>query len=731
MRTSVHMSRVFHFGLFAMDLATGELTKRGVPVRVENQPLKILTVLVENPGRVVSREDLRKRLWATGTFVGFDKSLNTAIKKLRQVLGDSADNPCFIETVPRRGYRFIAPLHPAYLPVETESGSTGPSPTLTGPLDHPESADRLGPKLLMAELSGFSTAFAKRLVRSGLWVGIVIAFSALCLLRFFVLSSHGQSKSSEPEFRRLSFGRGMVRSARFTPDHQSVLYSAAWDGKPSELFLARSGSAESRPLGIAGDLLAISRSGEMALLLNPKFGSVSARGTLAVLPFTGSAPRKLLEEVQDADWSPDGSALVITHYFGDHCALEFPAGKIRYQTTGGAWISNPRISPQGDRIAFVEHPLAEDSAGYLSVLDLHGVKKIVSRKFDDVSGLAWDSEGGAIWFSAYEIGFGGGRAVFKIAKDGKLGLIRRESGGLTVQDVSQDGLLLTRENGRGEVFGRIYPEENARDLGWLDNAIGTDLSPDGSTLLLAVEGEAAGRGYDIYLRKTDGSPATRLGEGFPTGISPDGKSVIAVYPWGLQPSAPPQVMRLPVGAGEPAILTHDSISHYWATWLPEGTHLLHEGNEPGHERRSWIQSVSGGNPKAVTPEGVTGCRVSPDGKLLAAVDSTDRLWIYPLQGGSPELISAVRPGEFPIQWTQDSKSLFVASSSLPAEVYRVKIATGDRKLLYRLMPADAAGVSTISPILLTPDGKSYVYSYYRSFSDLYAVNGLAGTGNQR
>ena len=98
------------FGVFELDLQAGELRKRGLKVRLQEKPLQILAALLRRPGEVVTREDLRHRLWRSDTFVDFDRSLNTGLSKLREALGDSAENPRFIETLPRRGYRFIAPV---------------------------------------------------------------------------------------------------------------------------------------------------------------------------------------------------------------------------------------------------------------------------------------------------------------------------------------------------------------------------------------------------------------------------------------------------------------------------------------------------------------------------------------------------------------------------------------------------------------------------------------------
>ncbi len=98
------------FGLFEADLSSGELCRQGRRVRLQEQPFRILAMLLERPGEVVTREEVRKQLWPDGTFVDFDEGLDTALKKLRYALGDSAQNPTFIETIPRRGYRFIAPV---------------------------------------------------------------------------------------------------------------------------------------------------------------------------------------------------------------------------------------------------------------------------------------------------------------------------------------------------------------------------------------------------------------------------------------------------------------------------------------------------------------------------------------------------------------------------------------------------------------------------------------------
>jgi DNA-binding winged helix-turn-helix (wHTH) protein/Tol biopolymer transport system component len=670
------------FGEFEVALRTRELWNNGQKLILQEQPFQILAMLLERSGQLVTREELTKKLWPSDTFVDFEHSLNKAVNRLREALDDSAEHPRFIETLPRRGYRFIGQIEPSV------------------PIIQP--ADKI--------------PHTRRVLFS------VSAVLGLAGLLFAWVWFRPDSKPHEPDFQRLSFGRGMIRSARFAPDGQSIVYGAAWDGKPSQLFWTKAGSIESRPLGVEAEILAISPSGEMAVLLNQHFGIISSQGTLALMSLTGSAPRKLLDKVQDADWSPDGSKLVITHYTDDgRCDLEFPPGKILYETTGGVWLSHPRVSPRGDQIAFLEHPVADDDGGFVETVDLAGNKKILSRQFSSIEGLAWDIKGNALWFSGNEVGPYSPRALFQTTTAGQQRLVRQESGNLTLRDASRNQrFALTRDTIRGEVFGRIDLENRERELGWLDNSAAYDVSPDGSTIALSVQGEASGTGYAAYLRRTDGSPAVRLGEGLPMRFSPDGKWVLTRS---LQTPAP-QLRLVPTGAGQSITLAPDSFNHHSAELLPDGKRMLFDGNEPGRARRNWIQAVSGGKPVPITPEGTVGHEVSPDGKLLVAADQQRKFWLYPTDGRQPTVLSGVGPGEDTIRWSADGKYLFVASDGIPVQINRIEVATGRRQFVRKVAPNDLAGIWDIWPVLITPDSKSYIYSDYRILSDLYLVSGI-------
>lgn len=705
MANSVGSAQIVRFGESELDLRTGELRANGHRIILQEKPFQILTALLERPGEMVSREELIERLWPAGTFIDFDLGLNKAVNRLRVALKDSAEHPHFIETFPKRGYRFVATV--------TRNGARPAEPPMVG-----------SPA---TDNSVIEQPAAKPLSLRRFLVLLGVAFSVACLLATGLWMRRHGKKPPEPVLQRLSFGRGTILSARFTADGRSVVYGAAWDGKPFQLFLTSAGSSESRPLGVDADILAISPSGEMAVLVNPGFREASRQGTLALMSLSGSAPHKLLDDVQDADWSQDGSKLAVIHYTNDHCALEFPLGNVLYQTIGNAWLSHPRVSPRGDQIAFLEHPMGagDDDSGLVAVIDLAGHKKTLSGEFGSISGVAWDSAADAIWFSGVESGQSGPRALFRVTTTGQQVLVRRESGNIALHDVSRDGhLLLTRDSLRGEVFGRIYPENKERELGWRDSAFASDLSPDGVNVALSVQGEASGAGYAVYLRQTDGSPAIRLGEGHPMQFSPDSKWVLTIYPSGIKPTSAPQLLLLPTGAGQPIALTHDSISHGFAALLPDGRRFLFEGNEPGHALRNWIQDVTDGKPLPITPEGTVGRRISPDGKLLVAVDPGRKFWLYPIDGGQPGAPSGIESGEDAIRWSVDGKYLFVVSGGIPARVYRVEVNTGRRQLVYTLAPSDAAGLWNIAPVLLSPDGRSYVYSDYKILSDLYVASGM-------
>jgi eukaryotic-like serine/threonine-protein kinase len=533
-----------------------------------------------------------------------------------------------------------------------------------------------------------------------------------------------------PRYHEITFRRGDIRSARFASDGQTILYSAAWQGDPVEIFSARPGAAESRSLGLEHtQLLAVSPSGEMAVALNShRTGTWVNVGTLASAPLAGGAPREVLENVQWADWSPDGSSMAVVRDVGGRNRLEFPIGKVLYET--GGWISHPRISPKGDSIAFLDHPLQGDDSGSVAIVDLSANKKKISADWYSIQGLAWSADGSEVWFTATETGLD--RDLSAVSLSGEKRLVARMPGTLMLFDIARDGhILLGRASWRRELMGTSADGGKDRDLSWLDYSYPADLSADGKTVLFDEEGVGGGARYgktqdltySVYIRETAGSAAVRLGEGSAEALSPDQKWVIAQIP-----GSPAQFRLLPTKAGEPQPLTNDSINHNAARWLPDGKKFVFSGNEPGHGGKLYVQDVTGGQPHAITGEGVNGTAfaVSTDGQTVAAIGPDLKGYLYPISGhGDPRLISGLEQGDLPTSWSQDGHSLFVyQTGEVPAKIYRVDLPTGKRSLWKQLVPGDAAGVATIGPILVTPDGKTFVYGFHRTLADLYLVEGL-------
>ncbi len=532
-----------------------------------------------------------------------------------------------------------------------------------------------------------------------------------------------------PLYRQLTFRRGSIRSARFAPDGQTILYSAAWQGNPVDVFTARPEAPESRSMGLSRtQLMSISASSEMAVLLDSKaIGAWVSMGTLARAPLSGGAPREVLEQVQWADWSSDGTSLCVVRDLGGRNRLEYPIGKPLYQT--GGWIGHPRVSPKGDYIAFADHPLQGDDSGRLAIVDREGNKRLLSAQWFTIQGLAWAPDGKEIWFTASKSGTD--RTLYATSLDGKERIVARLPGALMLLDIARDGrVLLVRATWRRELVGVFASDPKEHELSWLDYTYPADLSTDGKTLLFDEEGgggaldysKSSGMTYAVYLRKTDGSPAVLLGEGGAVALSPDGKWAIA-----QTQESPSQLKLLATGAGEPKELTKDNVNHTWVRWFADGKRILYTADEPGQGVRLYVHELASGKTEAISPEGVNGTAftISPNSQMVAGIGPDQKGYLYPVTGGEPRPIAGLNPGEQPITWGADGSSLYIYQpGELPARVYRLDLQSGKRTLWKELMPSDPAGVENIGPILMTPDAKTCVFGYHRMLADLYLVEGL-------
>jgi eukaryotic-like serine/threonine-protein kinase len=540
---------------------------------------------------------------------------------------------------------------------------------------------------------------------------------------FLGLWLHPSAPELQPKLHRVTFSRLTILGARFTPDG-NLIYGATLDGKPPELFFAQKGSVESRPIGMqATSILAVAPTGELAVQTNPILSQgFEYTGTLARAPQAGGAPRPIAESVEFADWAPDGTIAVVRRV-GGKVRLEYPVGKVLYETA--AWVSHPRISPDGSRVALIDHPYARDDGGSVAVIDRSGKKTtLTTSAFVSAQGLAWRPDGGEIWFTATTSG--SSRALYAVNQQKKERLVYLGTGTLTLHDISKEGrVLFSRDDWRSGIVGLAPGESKERDLSWHDWTVARDITDDGKVVAFDESGEAGEDTGAFYVRGTNGAPAVRLGNGLTPSLSRDGKRVLALVGGA---NGKRNLMELPTGTGESRTIATGDVQVQGAYFFADGKRILEIGNAAGaNGQRLWVQDANGGMPKPISPEGVdsrlAGC-ISPDEKWVAAIDPQGLIAIYPVEGGDAKSVPGVQVGERPVHWLPDGKSIITATIDAPNVLYEVEISTGKHKP-FRTMPIpEGLKAQDLGSPVFSADFKSYVYAYTRIVSDLYVVEGL-------
>jgi len=532
------------------------------------------------------------------------------------------------------------------------------------------------------------------------------------------------SRVPSPSFQRVTFRRGTIDNGRFANGGRTIVYSASWDGNPSRVYSTQAENPESRDLGIVnGHLHGVSPSDEMALGLTPSLGPV-APGTLARAPISGGAPREVASDIVAADWTSDGQLAVVRAKAGFQ-QLEFPIGNVLYQTTGA--IGNPRVSPKGDLIAFLDEPVWVNGGGSVATVDLKGNKKTVTQFWlgDVCCSFPWSSSSDEIMFTAAPNG--NTTSLYAVNRSGRQRLIAHLPGSFNLLDVAPDGrLLMVHWVASTALFYLPNLDSKETDLYWHDLSLASDISRDGKSLLLGEGGDATRSGEDwvTYLRGTDGSPAVRLGPGFPLEISPDGKWVMVL----ASTRAPSQLVLLPTRTGEARPLTHDEIHHEGAAWTPDGKRIVFAGNGPGHRIRYYVESADGGTPRAITPENVNfnnfdPVAISPDGKSVAAAGLDGRIVLYPLDDGAPRTVPKLADGFAPLRWCPGDTLLVYHSGDVPVKIFRVDVETGERNLWRELAPTNRTGLNSIQNVRVGADCQSSAYSAVYQPSELWIVDG--------
>jgi dipeptidyl aminopeptidase/acylaminoacyl peptidase len=254
-----------------------------------------------------------------------------------------------------------------------------------------------------------------------------------------------------------------------------------------------------------------------------------------------------------------------------------------------SYISEPRISPDGARVAFIDDPLSNDNAGSVAVIDRSGQKKTLTSKYIAAQGLAWSPTVDEVWFSAAKAGV---RFDLRaVTLRGRERVLLSTPASLILQDVSKDGrVLITTADLRMKLLFRGSGDRAERELSWLDWSLLWSLSPDGKYVAFFESGEGAGTAQLSYLRETNGAPAVLLGNGSNPTLSPDEQSVV-VYG-----SDPPTITIYPVGAGQAQQVAVPGFTLAMAGLMPDGKHLWFNGNEPSHGRRYYVTDLNGAKP---------------------------------------------------------------------------------------------------------------------------------------
>jgi eukaryotic-like serine/threonine-protein kinase len=561
---------------------------------------------------------------------------------------------------------------------------------------------------------------ARRRSRLGLFLGVAGLVVGAAVAAIALRRAH----DGPPTYRPVSFHRGAIGNARIASDGKTIFYAAAWEGKAPQIYSTRVDSPESTALPLpSADLLSISATGRLAILV--LHGNDPA--AIAEVALAGGAPRELVAvdppealqfSQQIADYAPGEDRLAVVR----NGQVEFPIGKVLVPAGDDRQVFALRFLGDGKQIAYAF--LGKDGDQALGIVDLAGRSRVLTSGWEIISSIAWNPAAKEIWFSgrkkANHIGV---VELHAVSLSGRERLVAQNPQLIIVQDVATDGRVLARSDDWPETTVCLAPgAAREADLTWLDFSESVALSDDGRDLLFIEGGAGAGATGGSYMRRTDGSnAAVRLSDGWirRQALSPDRKTVAQIVDGAVN--------LVPVGAGESRSIRDKDMRYIRPMWLPAGKELLLAGESVGHPVRMWIRNLDAGPPRPVTPEGVAAGKISPDGTLVAASDMKTGKWgLYPVEGGGdPRPILGTRGGEEEvIGFDEKGQGLHVYSGDLRLRIERLDLATGNRSLVREITPSDPTGVTRISTLQMTPDGRAYCYSFMRSLSRLYMVDGL-------
>jgi eukaryotic-like serine/threonine-protein kinase len=525
---------------------------------------------------------------------------------------------------------------------------------------------------------------------------------------------------AQPKFTRLTYRKGFLSSARFAKGGETVVYSAQWEDQPMRIYTVRVEFPQSTRVDLPdGALLTLSPGGdvEVAEDIAPHVNFVS--GTLAEAQLSGGTPRGQLDGVIAADYAPDGKSRAVSRIANQRVQLEYPIGKVIYSTSG--YIDFVRISPDGQSVAFAEHPVYDDDRGWVAIVDQEGHHKQLTGEYPTLQGMAWSRTGKEIWFTASEASTD--RKLYGVDLAGTKREILAAPYGMRIMDVSADGrVLVSGQDERSEIYGIDPATKKERSgLEWFNGSGLGDITPDGKAFALSEWGGPAGPLYLVAYRKLDGSAPTQLGEGSTPRFSPDELTVAAPLL-----SMPPKVVVHPIGIGQSRrIAVGDLIQLTSVAWFPDGKHLLLQGAGEGQPLHTYELDLESGKLQPIGTPDFVGVAVASDGKRIAGRNGSRAAEVFDLASQKTQALPGIESQDSIDKWTEDGQALLVTvSTPLEAEVYRVDATTGKRSMLQKVELAERAGSVVPLRICYAEKSRTYVYSGRRILCSLYLVDGL-------
>ena len=620
------MPEPLRFGVFELDPSARELRKHGVRIKLQDQPFAVLLVLLEKPGQLVTKEELQQRLWPADTFVEFDKGIYNAIKRLRETLGDQAETPRYIETIPKRGYRFVGKVDASIFQTQsTAKARFGNVPAKTW--------WALAGVILLVLLCGLGSWRYTRARSAG-------AMRPMEVVPLVGLDGAQSRPAFSPDGNQIAF----VLSNTNSPGIYTTLVSG---GKPLRL---TSGSKEHYPRWSPdGRSIAFTRPTEegVAIYAIPALGGIERR------LYAGPAT----EFPNSFDWSPDGKFLAISESNRDRthariALLSFADSGTRGLTEPGEQDLDiePAFSPDGSTVAFVR----SNVGGMISELHVVPTSGGEARRltFDQRtiwSLPAWLPDGNEIVFtssrsgtsSLWRISAAGGtpQPVAGSSVNDECPAISLKGNQLAYQQtVYQTDILRFTLTGKNLQQGKPVPVVGAK--GW---NIRPQFSPDGKKIAL----QSSQSGYDeIWICDSDGSNCSSLTSlrgiaGAPR-WSPDGQYIAFEY----HPHSYTDVYVAEVGGGQPRLVsTFPDADNGGPSWSRDGQWLYFYSDRQHGRFQIYKTRVSGGPPIQVTTNGGVFGVESGDGRFFYfAKFEEPGIWRIPLNGDAEEIRVLDQPG---------------------------------------------------------------------------------------